>query len=351
MKNTKKVLFALLGLAFGGGLGVILAMHTDTAGELALSMLLLFAAGYTQLILHEAGHLIAGLLSGYSFVSFRIGSLTLIKSRGRFRLARYRLAGTGGQCLMAPPPLRNGDYPAMLYHLGGVIMNLLCAALAALMLLWRGYSAWWLGTLVIGLVMACTNGIPLKTAAVDNDGRNALRGRREPDVRLGFYRQLQVNRGQADGMRLRDMPADWFECAPGQEHERGYLRFQYLLDSGAYADARQYGARLLDCPMPGLHRALLENDLRCLALLAGETPAVPDKVTRQLWKSMAATPSMLRGNYMAALLWEHDTAKAEKLKAQFNKTLETYPYPGDIATDAELIRKAQEKLKEGRDKA
>ena len=257
MKKIKKLLPFVIGIAGGGAIGGLMAAKADTLPQLALAMALFFLSVYAQLILHEAGHLSAGLLSGYSFVSFRIGSLTLIKSRGRFRLARYRLAGTGGQCLMAPPPLRNGDYPAMLYHLGGVIMNLLCAALAALMLLWRGYSAWWLGTLVIGLVMACTNGIPLKTVAVDNDGRNALRGRREPDVRMGFYRQLQVNRGQADGMRLRDMPADWFECAPGQEHERGYLRFQYLLDSGAYADARQYGARLLDCPMPGLHRALL----------------------------------------------------------------------------------------------
>ena len=46
-----------------------------------ISLISLFIAGYLQIILHEAGHLLFGLATGYKFISFRIGKLTLIKEK------------------------------------------------------------------------------------------------------------------------------------------------------------------------------------------------------------------------------------------------------------------------------
>lgn len=89
------------------------------------------AALYLQIILHEGGHLVCGLLSGYRFVSFRIGSWMLQKENGKLCLHRYTLAGTGGQCLLAPPEMTNGKMPYQLYNLGGVLMNLFTAVLHA----------------------------------------------------------------------------------------------------------------------------------------------------------------------------------------------------------------------------
>lgn len=51
-----------------------------------LSLVCLILAVFVQIILHEGGHLIFGLATGYRFVSFRVGSLTLIKEGGKFRL-------------------------------------------------------------------------------------------------------------------------------------------------------------------------------------------------------------------------------------------------------------------------
>ena len=345
MKNIKKTCFFVVGCLIGGVLGAVMAMRTDTLPELLMAFVLMFAAVYAQLILHETGHLIAGLLTGYRFVSFRIGSLMLMKTQGRWRLARFKLMGTGGQCLMAPPAMVNGNYPNTLYHFGGAIMNLLWAVLAGLMLYLTGYSAWWLGTMVAGALMAATNGIPMKAGMVDNDGRNAVRSLHEEDVRTGFYRQLQINAALTDGQRLRDMPAEWFACAEGQEHERGYLRFQYLLDQADYQAARELGERLMECSLPGIHGALLENDMRCLDLLDGKTPAAPSKALGQLGKAMPAYPAILRSRYLFALLEEKNEEKADKIKGQFHKMLDAYPYPSDTKADEALMALAWQKYK------
>ena len=102
-------------------------------------MLLLAAAYFIQMVIHEAGHLVFGLFTGYKFLSFRIGSLMLIKDGEKFSFRRFSIAGTGGQCLMAPPDMTDGRFPFVLYNLGGVIMNLI--ATAAFFLLWLPLKA------------------------------------------------------------------------------------------------------------------------------------------------------------------------------------------------------------------
>ena len=56
----------------------------------------------------------------------------LLKKDGRLQFCRYQLAGTGGQCLLAPPPWREEGFPSLLYNLGGPAANLLSAALCGL---------------------------------------------------------------------------------------------------------------------------------------------------------------------------------------------------------------------------
>lgn len=70
---------------------------------LALMLFIAVLAFQMQVIVHEGGHLLFGLLCGYRFLSFRIGSLMLIKTGEGFRIRRFTLKGTGGQCLMIPP--------------------------------------------------------------------------------------------------------------------------------------------------------------------------------------------------------------------------------------------------------
>ena len=72
-------------------------------GKAAMTIILICVVCFLQLIIHEGGHLVAGLLTGYRFVSFRVLNWLLIRKDGRLQWRNFELAGTGGQCLLAPP--------------------------------------------------------------------------------------------------------------------------------------------------------------------------------------------------------------------------------------------------------
>ena len=69
-------------------------------------------------------------MSGYRFCSFRIGSVMLTRENGRYKIKKYSIAGTGGQCLMEPPGSVDGRLPYRLYNMGGAIMNVAASAIA-----------------------------------------------------------------------------------------------------------------------------------------------------------------------------------------------------------------------------
>ena len=81
---------------------------------------------FLQIVIHEAGHLFFGLLSGYDFSSFRVGNFMWVNENGKIKLKRMSIVGTGGQCLMSPPEINtNEKFPFVLYNLGGSIMNII----------------------------------------------------------------------------------------------------------------------------------------------------------------------------------------------------------------------------------
>ena len=97
------ILSAVLSMALGAGVGYALP-ENESFFAVFLFVFLGFCVSFAlQIILHETGHLIGGLLTGYKFCSFRIGNLQLQRENGALRFRRLKLAGTGGQCLMTPP--------------------------------------------------------------------------------------------------------------------------------------------------------------------------------------------------------------------------------------------------------
>ena len=149
-----------------------------------LSFLLLveaafFLAVYVQMVLHETGHLLAGLLSGYRFVSFRIGSLILVKGKNGFYLTRFSLPGTGGQCLLRPPAYvkKEVGFPVFWYNLGGVIANVVVSGIGIALLCSSTTKFFFVFGICLagcGFLLILTNGIPLKLGGISNDGYNAL---------------------------------------------------------------------------------------------------------------------------------------------------------------------------------
>ena len=186
----------------------------EVVGIFAGSIVCTLVAFILQIVLHEGGHLLFGLLSGYRFVSFRIFNWTLIRQEGKFRLKRFGIAGTGGQCLMLPPDKPLEEIPGVLYHWGGVIVNMSVALLA--------FVVWYVvedPSLLLAqfLVMMCfagvslglLNGIPFKRG-ITNDAANVRLMRKYPKSKKAMIVQLRVNACIQEGIRIKDMPEEWF---------------------------------------------------------------------------------------------------------------------------------------------
>ena len=85
------IIAAILAISFCAGIGIgkafapwIKKLPTDQFFTgLAGAYLWLLLANFLQTVIHEAGHLVFGLLSGYQYCSFRIGSFMWIKQDGK----------------------------------------------------------------------------------------------------------------------------------------------------------------------------------------------------------------------------------------------------------------------------
>ena len=148
-----------------------------------------------QIIVHEAGHLFFGLLSGYKFISFRVFDFKITKDEnGKFKIRYERLAGTGGQCLMRAPEYVEGKFKYKLYLLGGVTFNLLFSIVFWLVL----PNYYTLLFALIGFALAFLNLIPMGF----NDGMTFYHASKDETTRFVLYLQLEYIYYQSIGKNL-----------------------------------------------------------------------------------------------------------------------------------------------------
>ena len=342
--------------ANSGGNGSFL----DVLLIIIITVLYIYIAFFLQVALHEAGHMICGLLTGYRFVSYRVGSFMWIRLDGKIRLKRFSLAGTGGQCLMGPPDMKDGKLPYALYNLGGALMNLIVSAVSVLLAyVLRGnwYLALFFGVVAAaGLWLAAVNGIPFKLAILNNDGRNILDIGRSGDEMYSFWVQMKENEQMARGIRVKDMPEEWFDI-PDEEGvkcamtaARRVTTVGRLMDEHKFVEAADLIDRLLetDSALIGLHRYLLIPERIYCELLGERRKEVldqwKDKNLQKILKQMKNYPQILRVQYAYALIAENDREKAEKIRRQFEKVVQSYPYPGDAQSERELLEIAAAQL-------
>ena len=323
----------------------------------AEAMIIMYIASFVQTIIHESGHLIFGLITGYKFVSFRIGHFMFIKEKGRLKIKLYNVVGTAGQCLMMPPQW-NEKIPYRLYNLGGCIMNA-AAALFALAAYFaagaEGFFALCMAMLaVMGLSMALTNGIPMRVGGISNDGMNAaLLGKKENTLRA-FWLQLYVNGLIAKGERYRNMPREWFRLPEGEELSdpiccaMGVMLYNFCFDMHEFDEAEQTINYMLNAP--GL-LDVEKNELLCellfLRVLRGAPKEEIDSLlTPKLDKYIKATASYVsrrRLAYAYQLLYLKNYSTAQKCLEVFERTAATYPYSAETENEREIIEIVKQK--------
>jgi len=152
---------------------------------------------------HELGHLIFGLFTGYEFCSYRLFSFVWYKEDGRIKFKK----ATGvlmGQCLMVPSrdELR---FKFVLYNLGGGILNLVAGFAMLILALAAGFShkEFFLAGILSNVLMGLLNLIPLNLGT-PNDGLNVAMALKSKEAKHCLFLILFVNGELSNGKRYQD---------------------------------------------------------------------------------------------------------------------------------------------------
>lgn len=354
----------ILWMVDGGKPMVESASEGTDYGLLALSILLaiiwLFVTVMIHLVMHEAGHLVMGLLTGYRFLSFRVFKLTLAKTDDGLKWKRYHIAGTGGQCLMELPEDQDvNTAPWFWYNAGGVLMNLLLVLIALLVLRTTklgivGFS-FFLMFAFVGIVMALMNGIPMIAGGVGNDAHNILTLWRHPELRRYFVRTLQMAGQMTRGKRLKELPEEWFFDQPATEASppleiANRVNFMTLLeDQGRLEEARKVGEELMSLGkgLPRIYQLEVGGERTMLELLTSNRK----EVVEELWNETLEKYTVMNSNYSpikcavlfaVELLFHHDQEKAESYSHSLQIHHDKYALPGEARTAISLLETVRE---------
>ena len=372
----KKILQLILGMLIGAAVGyggVMLLVWLVDGGQpsasagsegidwvrLSLAIAAAMVSGalavVIHLILHEAGHLIAGLLTGFRFLSFRVFKYTLVKTDEGLRWKRYHIAGTGGQCLLELPEDQDVETaPWFWYNAGGVLMNLVLTVLSVLLLKWLNPGmvgfAFLAMMALVGLFMALVNGVPMLVGGVGNDGHNILLLWRHPSSRRYFVHSLQTIGQLSRGVRISDVPREWIDDCPVDE-QSDYLqlsnRGSYMMlleDLGEYERAREVTEELLSLgkKLPQLLQLEVGGDAVMLELMTTNRREVAERLwTKQLERYVKQnsqySPIKCAVLYAYELLYRGDAEAADVYKQQLHQRRQDYAIPGEAITAISLI--------------
>ena len=348
-------------------LGVFIGKHVagGTPGGFAALILhllgglgLLMAAIIVQIIIHECGHMAAGLAAGWRLVALRIFGLMLVRRGRQFVLASSHIPGTGGQCLMSPPDRPAAQCRLTLYNAGGFAANLITAAASLAVLLLAGRQMGFAGqtfTLamaVAGAFLFIENGVPLVLGGIPNDAMNIRYLRRDPAEADALLAMMRANAMMQDGIRLKDMPDSLFAGAQADGRQRGPISSSLdimllcrAIDMHDFTLAGRVADDISsrnDGTLPAIYDGEVGRERLFLALIArrphDEIERLYDKKLRSYVKTMSSWQlSSVRLLYALALLHDGDTEAAHRLRTRFDKMAAGYFSPADAESERELV--------------
>ena len=307
-----------------------------------------------QLIIHEGGHLVAGLLTGYKFVSFRFLNYTLIRKNGRLEWRKYDLAGTGGQCLLSPPDKPVNQIDTRWYNAGGVLANILLTLIGILLLVFVDMPSWlnifWAVTSFMGIFIALTNGIPMKMGGVANDGSNLLQLEKDLPTKQCFCTILESNARNQEGVPYNEMPDRLFELPQPMDWENSmhvgviFPAVTRMMALHQWEEAYQLLTEA--CNNKDVMMELYQNELEALMTLVCIAMGRDDEARQHYSKKVAKhvnmhapTQSDKQLDAMAVVLaLDNDRAAAEKMYHDLQGNRDKYIHQSDVALSLELMQ-------------
>lgn len=356
-EKSSNLIGSIIGIVIGAAFGFCLISfsggffkeYNTTEKFLALVLLLisLFLSALINIIAHETGHLIAGLISGYTFTSFRIGSFIWIKQNNKLALKRFSLKGTAGQCLMMPPDIDEDRIPYRFYFANGALINLLLSLIAILAaVLLRNVplaSMCFIIFTFVGLFMFFTNILPVRFGAIPNDGCNIRAMGKDPKAKHGALTNLRMNSYMTKNIRIKDFPPDVFKIDSDGETKiycniPRTLNGDYFLDKMEFDNARTEYETIIaekDSLFPALEQAVNERLLLIELLNDCRKEKIEELYTLQMQavlnaKSYSIPKKLLQFAY-ASLYLKNDFLTRTYLK-EYQKLTMTSPYLSEISS-------------------
>lgn len=307
---------------------------------------------FILIFIHELGHLVCGLLSGYKFVSFRVFNLTFINTGGRIRVKNYTVSGTGGQCLLSPPEGDLKDIPVWWYNFGGVLANIIVLLIAVPLFgcFNNAFIKEAVGMFILAdVMMILLNGIPMKVSGVANDGYNLIHIGKNKYSKLGLINALKFNALLQSGIRPKDMSEALF-LKPDNINYSNQLEVMLplmvnarLVDEMKFKEARENLEDLY------LHKEellpLLVNEIACellfLRLICGNMDTArqlyDNKLENYIKSSRKVMSSKERIACAVALLIDNDREKASAIYSDMLNRKDKYLHQGEVESDLEII--------------
>ncbi|MFY8330773.1 hypothetical protein [Vagococcus carniphilus] len=227
------LLVMFIGGILGTGIGYFSVKEEISTPAMLFSYAFLAVAFVLHLMIHEAGHLIFGKMTGHQFLSYRIFSFNLIKRDNQFKLVRLKVPGTMGQCLLIPPAMKENHFPYKLYILGGVIANILTSLLSFAFYPMNKILV--LEFVLVGFLFALLNGFPNGF----NDGSTLKIAKSSLQKERLLYIQLASNAAMSLGSTFSELPKEYFESFEANEKRTYFEDYQDFLRLGLLLEKQE----------------------------------------------------------------------------------------------------------------
>ncbi|MHC1748070.1 MAG: hypothetical protein AB9856_06740 [Cellulosilyticaceae bacterium] len=308
---------------------------------------------YIHIIVQVAGQMIASKMSGYKFVSIRIGRLMFVKENKKLKIKRFMIPGTAGHCFMMPPIEDRQNFPYILYILGGGIANLIISFISIILYVLIPSKGW--GTIFLlmlfcmGTLLAFISMIPMRVGGLANAGYYARALSKSQETRYAFWVHLYINGLLTARERISSIPSEYFEFPENPDLEDplicsiGMYKCSYLHSKKEFEQAEVLTRDLLEnaTGLFEIHKKELQCELMFYEIISLCRKEEIDRLyTKALYKYIKATKSYItrrRLMYAYELVVKNNQQAAQKQLIAFEKAAKNYPYAGEIESERELI--------------